>query len=333
MQAPDAPDFELETGLHKSGYVAVAGLDEVGRGTLAGPVAAGAVILPKKPRRKLFKTVRDSKQMSAIQREEAYALITKNARSCAVGWADASEIDRYGIVPSVRLAMRRALGRLSEPPEHLLIDAIALPSANLPQTSIVRGDSKSLSIAAASVIAKVERDRFMIALAESYPGYGFESHKGYGAERHLEAIRELGPSPAHRMSFRPVAYAKSKLNRVHPSVSGEWAESFAARDLIDRGMEILARNYGTRFGEVDLIARDGETIAFIEVRSRRSRSFGSPAETISSAKARRITLTCYEYLKSHRLTNADWRIDVAEVQLDQWSRPVAVEFIESAIEG
>ena len=223
MPAADAPDFELETRLHRSGYLAVAGLDEVGRGTLAGPVAAGAVILPKKPRRKVFKLVRDSKQMSAPQRDEAYDLIVKSARSCAVGWADASEIDRYGIVPSVRLAMRRALGRLDERAQHLLIDALALPSTNLPQTSIVRGDSKSLSIAAASVIAKVERDRFMIDLAESYPGYGFESHKGYGTQQHLEAIRELGPSPAHRMTFRPVAYSKVQVKRVHPSVSGEWA--------------------------------------------------------------------------------------------------------------
>ena len=333
MPAADKPDFELETRLHRSGYVAVAGLDEVGRGTLAGPVAAGAVILPKKPRRKLFNSVRDSKQMSAPQREDAYALITKAARSCAVGWADASEIDRYGIVPSVRLAMRRALGRLSETPEHLLIDALALPSANLPQTSIVRGDSKSLSIAAASVIAKVERDRFMIDLAKTYPGFGFESHKGYGTEQHREAIRELGTSPAHRMTFRPVAHAKNRITRVHPSTSGEWAESFVERDLIDRGLEIVSRNYRTRFGEVDLVARDGTTFAFIEVRARRSRSFGSPAETISRDKARRITAACHEYLQWHKLTDADWRIDVAEVQLDQWSRPVAVETIESAIEG
>ena len=333
MQVEDAPDFELETRLHRSGYVAVAGLDEVGRGTLAGPVAAGAVILPKKPRRKLFNLVRDSKQMSAPQRDEAYDLIAKSARSCAVGWADASEIDRYGIVPSVRLAMRRALGRLDERAQHLLIDALALPSTNLPQTSIVRGDSKSLSIAAASVIAKVERDRFMIDLAESYPGYGFESHKGYGTQQHLEAIRELGPSTAHRMTFRPVAYAKVQVKRVHPSVSGEWAESFVVRDLIDRGMEIVSRNYRTRFGEVDLIAKDGSTIAFIEVRARRSTTFGTPAETISRAKARRITAACHEYLQRHKLTGADWRIDVAEVQLDQWSRPVAMNLIESAIEG
>ena len=333
MPAADAPDFELETRLHRSGYVAVAGLDEVGRGTLAGPVAAGAVILPKKPRRKLFNLVRDSKQMSAPQRDEAYALITKAARSCAVGWADASEIDRYGIVPSVRLAMRRAIGRLADPPEHLLIDALALPSTNLPQSSIVRGDSKSLSIAAASVIAKVERDRLMIDLAESYPGYGFESHKGYATEQHREAIRELGPSPMHRMTFRPVAYAKDRLKRVHPSTSGEWAESFVVRDLIDRGLEIMSRNYRTRFGEVDLVARDETTLAFIEVRARRSRAFGSPAETISRAKAWRITAACHEYLQRHKLTNADWRIDVAEVQLDRWSRPVALNLIESAIEG
>ena len=333
MPAVDAPDFELESRIHRAGYVAVAGLDEVGRGTLAGPVAAGAVILPKKPRRKLFNLVRDSKQMSAPQREEAYTLIIRSAQSCAVGWADASEIDRYGIVPSVRLAMRRALGRLAEPPEYLLIDALALPSTNLPQTSIVRGDSKSLSIAAASVIAKVERDRFMIDLAESYPGYGFESHKGYATQQHLEAIKELGQSPMHRMTFRPVAYAKDRLKRVHPSVAGEWAESFVVRDLIDRGMEILSRNYRTRFGEVDIVARDGTTLTIIEVRARRSTSFGSPAETISRAKARRITAACHEYLQRHKLTDADWRIDVAEVQLDRWSRPVSLEMIESAIEG
>ncbi len=327
------PDFELERRLHREGYRLVAGLDEVGRGTLAGPVAAGAVVLSHRPSRKLFGLVRDSKQMTPQQREAAYEVITDAADACAVGWATAAEIDRIGIVPSVRLAMRRALDRLPISPDHLLIDAIPLGAVNVPQRSIVRGDSKSLSIAAASVIAKVERDRFMVELDSSFPNYGFESHKGYATRSHIEAVRRLGPCAQHRMSFQPVRHESHRFRRASPPESGRWAEEFVTAALEERGMEVVSRNFRSRFGEVDLITLDGGTLCFIEVRARRSSAFGSPGETISSPKARRIIAACNEYLQWTEIEWSHWRIDVAEVQLDRWGRPIAVEIIESAIEG
>ena len=257
----------------------------------------------------------------------------QGAVTYAVGWTTPAEIDRIGISPSVRRAMHRALLRLDPSADALLIDALTLRSTNLPQRSIVRGDSKSLSIGAASIVAKVQRDRLMFKLAETHPGYGFGQHKGYGTERHMAAIRELGPSPEHRMSFSPLN--RSKLRHqpaANTTDTGMRAESFAAAAIEDRGMRILDRNFRTRTGEVDLVAADGETLVFIEVRARRSSAFATPAESISSSKAMRLISACEEYLQTTSNRWTDWRIDFAAVELDSWNRPAAAEFIESAIE-
>ena len=327
------PDFDMERRLLREGFEFIAGLDEVGRGCLAGPVAAGAVVFGRRPARNIRSLVRDSKQLTAPQLATAYEAIAQDALTHAVGWTTPAEIDRIGIGAAVRRAMCRALVRLQPAAQHLLIDAIRLPSANLPQRSIIRGDSKSLSIAAAAIMAKVERDRFMASLAERYPEYGFEAHKGYGTQRHTTAIARVGPCPAHRMSFRPVSRESHRTPETKSVVSGRWAEEFAAADLEDRGMRILDRNFRTRFGEVDLIAEDGETLAFIEVRARKLTGFGTPVETVSWVKSRRIVAACHEFLQAGGSTWPDWRIDVAAVELDRWNRPAAVEFIESAIEG
>ena len=326
-------DFDLETELHQQGYEYVAGLDEVGRGCLAGPAAAGAVILPQNPGGELFALARDSKQLSPAQREEAYEAITRSALSYAVGWVTPAEIDRTGIASGVRRAMRRALAKLKPAATYLLIDAIPLPSSGLPQKSIIRGDSKSLSIAAASIVAKVERDRYMRSLAKRYRSYGFEAHKGYGTRRHLNAIVELGPCHAHRMSFAPVKREAHRVRPQSPGTIGRWAELFAAAALEERGMNIVSRNFRTRFGEVDLIASDGETLCFVEVRARKSSVFGTPSETVTASKARRIIAASQEYLQQDGTGWRNWRIDVAAVELDKWGRPASVELIESAVEG
>ena len=331
-QPPSAPDFDFENELRKQGFRHIAGLDEVGRGSLAGPAAAGAVILPQNPHPDLFDVVRDSKRLSAAQREKAYSVIARFAVSYAVGWSPPAEIDRVGIAPSVRRAMRRALARLSPRPDHLLIDAVVLKSENLPQKSIIRGDSKSLSIAAASIMAKVERDRFMESLAEKRPEYGFDSHKGYGTERHLKAIAERGPCRAHRMSFSPVKREARRVEAVPSHLLGRWAESFTATELEAEGAKILDRNFRTRLGEVDLIAQHGETIRFIEVRARKSANFGAPAESVTYAKSRRVIAASQAFLQRTGMDDRHWRIDVASVELDEWSRPVTVEFIENAVE-
>lgn len=200
------PDLSLETPLWQAGLRALAGLDEAGRGAWAGPVAAAAVVLPPAGSALLdiLPGVRDSKLMTARQRGLWAGKIRATAVAWAVGWAACEEIDSLGILPATRLAMQRAVAQLGLPPEHLLIDAVRLTALPLPQTSLVRGDQRSLSIAAASVLAKTARDGRMQELDEQFPGYGFAAHKGYGTARHQRALDELGPCPQHRLSFAPL---------------------------------------------------------------------------------------------------------------------------------
>jgi ribonuclease HII len=199
---PPQPDLSFEMPLWRSGLTAVAGIDEAGRGALAGPVAAAAVILPAD--RKIIahlKGVHDSKQLTAGQRQIARQKILCYAVTWGVGFATAQEIDQVGIVPATRLAASRALAALSISPEHLLIDYLLLPEVTTPQTARVKGDCRSLSIAAASILAKTSRDAVLCELERTYPGYGFASHKGYGTRAHRDAIRQLGPCLIHRFSF------------------------------------------------------------------------------------------------------------------------------------
>lgn len=203
-------DLSLETAVcEKHGYTLIVGLDEAGRGALAGPVVAGAVILPldKPEKLALLHEVNDSKKITARKREAFYELITSHALAFGVGAASAGEIDAVGIVPATRQAMRLALAQLSVVPEYLLIDGrIRLTAVNVPQDSIVRGDSLSLSIASASILAKVTRDRLMMSLAETegYAAYGWAQNKGYGTAVHVAALRDHGPSDVHRHSFAPI---------------------------------------------------------------------------------------------------------------------------------
>lgn len=196
--------YTEERVLLERGYSYVAGIDEVGRGPLAGPVVAGVVILPPNPRGAWLDGIRDSKTMTAAQRERSHAAIIRNAWASATGEVSAHEIDEMGIVPATMLAMRRALDSLALVPQYLLIDALPLPDVDIPQKAIVRGDALCLSIAAASVVAKVTRDRIMTEIDLLYPEYGFASHKGYGSADHIRRIEAFGPSPVHRYSFAPI---------------------------------------------------------------------------------------------------------------------------------
>jgi ribonuclease HII len=199
---PAEPDLSFEIPLWKAGLTRVAGIDEAGRGALAGPVAAAAVMLP--PEKELvgwLKGVRDSKQLSAIQRETARRAILQYAVCWGVGFASAQEIDQIGILPATRLAACRAVEKLAQLPMHILLDYLHLPEVGIPQTALIKGDCRSLSIAAASILAKTARDAQMCELDRLYPGYGFSAHKGYGTLQHRGALRQLGPCPQHRLSF------------------------------------------------------------------------------------------------------------------------------------
>jgi ribonuclease HII len=189
-----------------AGYCRVAGLDEAGRGAWAGPVVAAAVILPPGTADLLHALVdvRDSKVLSARRREACLAVIAAHALAWGVGAVPPVEIDRLGIVPATCQAMAQALHALSLPADCLLIDHLRLSALSLPQVSLPKGDARVLSIAAASIVAKVSRDRMLVELDEQWPGYGFARHKGYGTAQHQAALAALGPCPAHRRSFAPV---------------------------------------------------------------------------------------------------------------------------------
>jgi len=191
--------------LLEQGYCFIAGLDEAGRGCLAGPVVAAAVILPlAQDCLSIFAGVRDSKQLLPHTRESLYKVIMQHAVAVAVGFGSVALIDERNILQATKYAMRAAIARLATAPQALLLDALVLSDIPLPQRSIIKGDASCLSIAAASVVAKVTRDRLMLQLHELYPAYGFARHKGYGTEAHLAALRAHGACPIHRRSFAPV---------------------------------------------------------------------------------------------------------------------------------
>jgi ribonuclease HII len=209
-----APSWDFERELYARGHRVIAGVDEAGRGAWAGPLVAGAVILPRPeelnrtPRLAYaLDALRDSKMLSPETRERLLPLIREVALGVGVGIVSPGLIDVIGIGPANRLAWVRALRALGMPPDHLLLDAFKLPAMRLPQKAIIRGDEACMSIAAASIVAKVTRDAIMQELDESHPGWGFAQHKGYGTRQHCDAIRLLGITPLHRKSFAPIKAA------------------------------------------------------------------------------------------------------------------------------
>ncbi|MCS6845602.1 MAG: ribonuclease HII [Caldilineales bacterium] len=214
------PTVDEESRLWAAGYRAVAGVDEAGRGAWAGPVVAAAVILPpdlaalcsQSP----WTAVADSKLLSPAQREALYPAILAAARSVGVGMASARRIDAVGILQATREAMLAALSALDSPPDFVLVDHVALSDAPAPHRALVKGDRRVLSIAAASVVAKVVRDRWMAQLDPRFPAYGFGRHKGYGTPGHRDALMRLGPCPEHRRSFAPVQSAVAAPDAARP---------------------------------------------------------------------------------------------------------------------
>lgn len=190
--------WEIEAGFYEQGIEIIAGVDEAGRGPLAGPVCAAAVILPRELE---IPGLNDSKKLTDAKRRELYDCITAQAVSYGIAFASVAEIDELNILQATFLAMKRALDQLTVRPDLALIDGNRETDFGLPVKTIIKGDSLSANIAAASILAKVTRDRYMEDLAEQYPGYGFEVHKGYGTKRHYAALDELGVSEVHRRSF------------------------------------------------------------------------------------------------------------------------------------
>lgn len=201
-----APDVAFEHALREQGYTTIAGIDEAGRGCWAGPVVAAAVVLSPYilAQPDLMPGINDSKTLTPAQRDVAFACVYHHAASVGIGIVPAYLIDTYGILPATHMAMTVALLSLPCLPDALLIDAVTLKTLSLHQQALIRGDSRSLSIAAASIIAKVTRDRLMRTADQAFPGYSFAQHKGYGTALHRKALQTLGPCPLHRLTFRPV---------------------------------------------------------------------------------------------------------------------------------
>ena len=190
--------WELENEIYAEGFSLICGVDEAGRGPLAGPVYAAAVILPRDI---VIDGLNDSKKLTEKKREALFDVITERALSCGIASASVEEIEELNILNATFLAMNRAIAKLDPTPELALIDGNRSTGIAMPSRCIVKGDSRCADIAAASILAKVSRDRYMLTLAEKYPQYHFEQHKGYGTKLHYEALREYGPSPEHRPSF------------------------------------------------------------------------------------------------------------------------------------
>lgn len=200
--------LEFESKAYSNGFCNVCGVDEAGRGPLAGPVCAAAVILPKGL---IIEGVNDSKKLTEKKREKIFDVIKEQAVSYGIGWASVEEIEEINILNAAMLAMKRAVENLSVTADFAYIDGNKTPPIDIPCEAVVKGDARSMSIAAASILAKVSRDRLMYEYAEKYPEYGFDKHKGYGTKLHNEKILEFGAAPIHRKSFLKKLYAKNNM--------------------------------------------------------------------------------------------------------------------------
>ncbi|MBF8267397.1 MAG: rnhB [Dehalococcoidia bacterium] len=327
------PTFAEELALHAQGYSPIAGIDEVGRGPLAGPLVAAALVLPPHYHLPWLASVRDSKQLTPRQRENLFSHIQEAGLAWGTGSVSPAEVDSRGIVAATKKAMLMAVERLPQRPAFLLIDALPLPEAGMPFKAIIKGDERCLSIAAASIVAKVTRDRMMEEEDLRYPGYGFAGHKGYHTEAHLENLRRLGLSPIHRRSFAPVKAIEdgNLAESPHNKRLGDAGEMAARGYLQGKGYTILETNFRSPYGEVDVVAQEGDCLVFVEVRTRAGNDFGRPEESITPSKERRLIATAETYIQSRPGLPSQWRIDLVAVEVDRRGRIKRIEQTENAV--
>jgi len=319
--------WRVERELAGCGFELVCGVDEAGRGPLAGPVFAAAVILPLGVD---IPGLGDSKKLSEKVRDRLYDEIIEAAVYYGIASADHTEIDELNILRATFLAMNRAIDSLPVKPDIALIDGNREPGAKCRCKCIVGGDGKSASIAAASNLAKVSRDRFMAEMAERYPQYAFEKHKGYGTKLHYERLREHGPSEIHRATFLRKLTEDRGKRIVNDSLRrGELGERLALEYLLKKNYTCVDEGFRSRFGEIDLIVKDKEFLVFVEVKLRKDASFAQAREFVGKDKQRKMTKTAQYWLATHR-TKLQPRFDVIEIYApDDVSTPEIVH-IENA---
>ncbi|MBC8490951.1 MAG: ribonuclease HII [Candidatus Marinimicrobia bacterium] len=302
--------LQLEKQLWSQGKQNIAGIDEAGRGPLAGPVIAAAVVFDQST--EWIDGIRDSKKLSEKKRERLYDAIIEQATAVGIGIVDSTEIDRINILRATHKAMRQAIGRLKLKVDHILVDGRGLPDNIYPQTAIIGGDRLCYSISAASIIAKVYRDRFMREMDTVFPGYGFAVHKGYGTKKHRETIQKLKPCPIHRRSFHSVKEYLVNIDTVsNTRYLGKYGEDAAAFYLYNKGFTILQRNFHAgAYGEIDIIARKNGVLSFVEVKTQRRKVYGPPANWVDDRKMQQLGIIADAYLSRHPELDLDCRFDV-----------------------
>ncbi len=292
----------------------IAGVDEAGRGPLAGPVVASAVILPEEHN---IVGLRDSKKLTPKRREFLFDEIMQKAVSVGVGIVDVKEIDRINILNATYKAMQMGLGKLSKKPTKALIDGYALPTQIIPNEGIIKGDDKIDCIRAASIIAKVTRDRMMIEMDHVFPEYGFAQHKGYGTSIHMEALSTWKATPIHRKSFAPVREQLKPIRWYQKERKVGWlGEKLAALYLMGQGYKILEMNVNVPpYGEIDILAEHNDELIFIEIKTGVSNSSISPALNLTKQKMQKLESAIQMYLQNNEINRAI-RIEAMTVQIN-----------------
>ena len=307
-----------------SGKEFLAGIDEAGRGPLAGPVVAASVILPRDIE---LPGVTDSKKISEKKRERLYDEIKNSALAVGIGVVHEEDIDEKNILQATYQAMRKSIGKLDIQPDILLVDGNKADIKHYKQESIIDGDQKSLSIAAASIIAKVSRDRMMRQYDIAFPAYGFAKHKGYGTKQHIEAIATYKASPIHRKSFNPVLHhlpTFAYLKRNH--LIGKLGEQLMACQIIRRGHEILETNYNIpKVEKIDIISRDKNILVFTEVKTQTvDHAWVEAQHEIDENKGDRIMNAVLHYMEVNEL-DSDFRFDIGKVILGKGKPEISIQ--------
>lgn len=307
----------------------LAGVDEAGRGPLAGPVVAAAVILDgSRP----IEGLKDSKLLSPTRRESLRDAVLANALAVGVGIVHEPDIDKLNILEATRSAMRQAVGRLRPQPQEMWVDGPPLPNPMIPCRGIVGGDRKVPVISAASIVAKVTRDRIMENYDRIFPEYGFAKHKGYGTPAHLQAIRTQLACPIHRLSFHPIRQHLPSLKALRQQgLLGRWGERLAARSLVHKGWTVLHLNVNAApYGELDIVAQEGGTIVFVEVKSTASQVPMEAAQRADEKKVERLGRAAEVFLdrEGDRLGECEgYRFDLVTVTFGE-GRPAVAHFTD-----
>ena len=294
----------------KSGCRYIAGVDEAGRGPLAGPVCAAAVIFPPDV---VIEGINDSKKLTEKQREKLFDEIKEKALAYSIAWGSLEEIEELNILQAAMLAMKRAIEGLSVQPDFVLVDGNKRPDTDIPCLTIIKGDAHSQSIAAASILAKVSRDRLMVELSAQYPEYEFDKHKGYGTKLHREKLLTYGPCAIHRPSFMKKIFSPpTKKKPTRQKAAGNQGEEQAVEYLQNRGYTLVERNYTSPYGEIDIIVQDAEYLVFVEVKARQWDAIARPADSVNKGKRKKLLQTAEYYMQEHP-TALTPRMDVIEV--------------------